>query len=615
MGCILDQLALSHTPFILLLCISLLVFFLFCFLVALYVKSGGCTLEEKALVASTLMDPPNTVGYIIVDDIHRKQKRKKKKTSQKNNNSSSQWFLQLFYQQEQDDEWVEETMDSKTDEDLAIWDEKNSLVQTLKPLEEIMPMDDESSTGGGGGGGAADSTMMEELVNDDESVPVSSLPKQDNAVLSYTDDGASDDETVPLSPKEISTVWNTNQNTQSGSQRALINIDSDKSKKEIQVAILHVTSTVGVELLKLLVKENANKVQNGGYKVMLNSKGEMSARTVMLWTLLAIIVCATGGLCLCLVAGYLDEEEAARPQPPVRRRLTHAQVRAKFPAFVYNPEDHVEQPLDEECAICLDDFEENTRLRRLPCGHVFHATCIARWLIERSAVCPLCKYDLYEDEEEISEPQQATTVSARSPTATEASLWTRATRRWFSIRMPSGGVDTTPLNVSAASPTGGAAGTRSSTEYISLWHLSQMLTPSRSAEGNQHEQANNTVPTPPPARAFQWPSVLSTASTTTAGAVAPETTTSDEDGGGSRVRRSWGALFGGRPGRRQRASIMEGGMMQTELTEPLMTAADRVVESESTAAATTTTTALPEPESVAVTNDLSHPEGEPQETA
>ena len=50
-----------------------------------------------------------------------------------------------------------------------------------------------------------------------------------------------------------------------------------------------------------------------------------------------------------------------------------------------------------ECAICLSDFSPGERLRPLPCKHVFHASCIDRWLIGRCATeltpptCPLCK--------------------------------------------------------------------------------------------------------------------------------------------------------------------------------------------------------------------------------
>jgi len=46
---------------------------------------------------------------------------------------------------------------------------------------------------------------------------------------------------------------------------------------------------------------------------------------------------------------------------------------------------------NENCAICLDDFVEGSRIKVLPCKHGFHATCIDPWLNERSDLCPICK--------------------------------------------------------------------------------------------------------------------------------------------------------------------------------------------------------------------------------
>lgn len=47
--------------------------------------------------------------------------------------------------------------------------------------------------------------------------------------------------------------------------------------------------------------------------------------------------------------------------------------------------------IDLTCVICTEDFFPNQKVRILPCGetHVFHKTCIDRWLIEVQN-CPLC---------------------------------------------------------------------------------------------------------------------------------------------------------------------------------------------------------------------------------
>lgn len=41
----------------------------------------------------------------------------------------------------------------------------------------------------------------------------------------------------------------------------------------------------------------------------------------------------------------------------------------------------------DACAVCL---ERVGRGRRLPCGHVFHGACVARWA-HHTPACPLCR--------------------------------------------------------------------------------------------------------------------------------------------------------------------------------------------------------------------------------
>jgi hypothetical protein len=53
-------------------------------------------------------------------------------------------------------------------------------------------------------------------------------------------------------------------------------------------------------------------------------------------------------------------------------------------------EDNYPIILDEECAICLFDFEHGEQLRHLPCDHFFHLSCVDRWLV-RNPFCPKCK--------------------------------------------------------------------------------------------------------------------------------------------------------------------------------------------------------------------------------
>ncbi|CAA7409713.1 unnamed protein product [Spirodela intermedia] len=45
----------------------------------------------------------------------------------------------------------------------------------------------------------------------------------------------------------------------------------------------------------------------------------------------------------------------------------------------------------DDCAICLETFQDGDRCRLLPvCRHSFHAQCVDSWLL-KSSMCPICR--------------------------------------------------------------------------------------------------------------------------------------------------------------------------------------------------------------------------------
>lgn len=66
-----------------------------------------------------------------------------------------------------------------------------------------------------------------------------------------------------------------------------------------------------------------------------------------------------------------------------------------------------------ECAVCLNEFEDNETLRLIPkCDHVFHPECIDAWLASH-VTCPVCRANL-------TEPAVATDYSAAVEAAESA---------------------------------------------------------------------------------------------------------------------------------------------------------------------------------------------------
>ena len=45
----------------------------------------------------------------------------------------------------------------------------------------------------------------------------------------------------------------------------------------------------------------------------------------------------------------------------------------------------------EYCTICQDDYNSDSLVKILPCEHFFHSECIEPWLLNCSALCPICR--------------------------------------------------------------------------------------------------------------------------------------------------------------------------------------------------------------------------------
>lgn len=78
-------------------------------------------------------------------------------------------------------------------------------------------------------------------------------------------------------------------------------------------------------------------------------------------------------------------------------------------------EEEEEEEEDNGCSICLCDFENGDRLRRLRCDHCFHADCVDPWMVS-NATCPTCR-----------EPARIEELSERWPLRY---LWHQILDRW-----------------------------------------------------------------------------------------------------------------------------------------------------------------------------------------
>ena len=51
------------------------------------------------------------------------------------------------------------------------------------------------------------------------------------------------------------------------------------------------------------------------------------------------------------------------------------------------------------CSICCEEYRPGGEVKRLPCGHMFHAACCLPWF-EKKEVCPYCRFDVGEAKKE-----------------------------------------------------------------------------------------------------------------------------------------------------------------------------------------------------------------------
>lgn len=120
---------------------------------------------------------------------------------------------------------------------------------------------------------------------------------------------------------------------------------------------------------------------------------------------------AVGGCLLIMLVSTIfklvREYRKARKGRLSRKKLN------QLPVIKFNPQEHGSR--FESCAICLDDFKTNEKIRELPCKHGYHKTCIDPWLTANRKVCPLCKQVVLPSSEDESTDNEDTPLIRPQP--------------------------------------------------------------------------------------------------------------------------------------------------------------------------------------------------------
>lgn len=118
-----------------------------------------------------------------------------------------------------------------------------------------------------------------------------------------------------------------------------------------------------------------------------------------LWPFFGLVTGCFFCMGLYLLIKWLIERRRVR-RIVSRRRLSEKQLK-KIPTKKFKKGDAY-----EICAICLEDYEENEKLRILPCNHAYHTKCVDPWLTKSRKSCPVCKRKILTKKEKKREEQR-----------------------------------------------------------------------------------------------------------------------------------------------------------------------------------------------------------------
>ena len=90
-----------------------------------------------------------------------------------------------------------------------------------------------------------------------------------------------------------------------------------------------------------------------------------------------------------------EEEEEESEEEDENQIFNRKKVKyiKKMTEFEYKNIKKYSSIKEKKCCICLEKYKSSDIIKEYPCKHIFHKSCIFKWLKE-SNLCPICKHDI-----------------------------------------------------------------------------------------------------------------------------------------------------------------------------------------------------------------------------
>ncbi|XP_050204416.1 probable E3 ubiquitin-protein ligase XERICO [Mercurialis annua] len=77
------------------------------------------------------------------------------------------------------------------------------------------------------------------------------------------------------------------------------------------------------------------------------------------------------------------------------------EFRSRTPTTRFDSVSNSKQLEHHDCSVCLTQFEPESEINCLSCGHLFHKVCLEKWLNYWNVTCPLCRSSVMPSEDDM----------------------------------------------------------------------------------------------------------------------------------------------------------------------------------------------------------------------